>query len=165
MAAFIGNIDAKLDEKGRVFIPVSFRKVLGLDDKRLKSTTEDRPVVYMRKDPDRKCLVVYPDIVWEKKLNDLNSRLDEWSPDDQEILTQFVKDAAELSFDTQGRVLIPKRHLEQIGSTGELLFIGGVDRFTVWAKDEYEKVELSPADFARKLREKMTRKSENENNQ
>jgi MraZ protein len=164
MAAFIGNIDAKLDEKGRVFVPASFRKVLGFDDKRLKSTEEERPVLYLRKDPDRKCLVIYPENIWEKKLNDLNSRLDEWDPDDQAILTQFVKDAAELSLDTQGRVLIPRRHLEQIDAMGELLFIGGVDRFTVWAKGEYEKVELSPADFAQKLRDKMKRKSENETN-
>jgi MraZ protein len=49
MSTFIGNIEAKVDVKGRIFIPASYRKILSFTDK---------SVVVMRKDPDNNCLVI-----------------------------------------------------------------------------------------------------------
>ena len=52
---FLGNIEAKLDAKGRVFLPAAFRKVLqGAGEQGL----------VMRKDVFQPCLVLYPESVW-----------------------------------------------------------------------------------------------------
>jgi MraZ protein len=151
MSTFIGNIEAKVDVKGRVFIPASYRKLLSFPE---------RSVVVMRKDPDNNCLVIYPVNVWEQKLNELKSTLDEWNEQDQLILMQFVSDAEWLDVDAQGRVLIQKKYLQQIGVESDVLFVGSIDRFSVWSKSVYETAKLPSADFARLLREKMSRKSE-----
>jgi len=154
MSTFIGNIEAKADVKGRIFIPASYRKLLSFADKN---------VVVMRKDPDNNCLVIYPENVWTKKLDDLKSKLDEWDEQDQMLLMQFVSDAEWLDVDSQGRVLIQKKYLQQIGVDSEVLFVGGVDRFAIWSKAAYESAKFSSADFARLLREKMSRKQEPNN--
>ena len=57
MIRFLGNIEAKTDAKGRVFIPAGFRR-------QLQSASEERLV--LRKDVFQDCLVLYPDS-WAKE--------------------------------------------------------------------------------------------------
>ncbi len=153
MSTFIGNIEAKIDVKGRVFIPAAYRRMLA---------SGERNVVVMRKDPDNNCLVIYPENIWNQKLEDFKRNLDEWDPIDQMLLMQFVSDAEWLDVDSQGRVLIQKKYLQMIDVEAEVLFVGGVDRFALWSKDGYESAKLSSADFARLLRERMKKKPEQE---
>ena len=73
---FLGNIEAKIDTKGRVFLPVAFRKVLS-------SSGEER--IIMRKDVFQQCLVLYPESVWNEQLERLRSRLNRWNKAHQQI--------------------------------------------------------------------------------
>jgi MraZ protein len=154
MSTFIGNIEAKTDVKGRIFIPAAYRKILSFPEKN---------AVVMRKDPDNNCLVIYPEQVWEGMLADLKLKLDEWDEQDRMILMQFVSDAEWLDIDAQGRILISKKNLQMVGIESDVLFVGGVDRFSVWSKSVYESTRLSNVDFAKLLREKMSRKIEKPN--
>ena len=94
---FIGNIEAKTDSKGRVFLPACFRRILqaGGCDK-----------VMLRKDVYQDCLVIYPEESWNEQLNLLRSRLDRWNAKHQMIFRQFVADVEEV-------VLIPQRNITQ----------------------------------------------------
>jgi len=99
--------------------------------------------------------------VWNKKLDDFKSKLDEWNANDQMLLMQFVSDAEWLEIDSQGRVLISKKHLQLIGiENNEVLFVGMMDRFAVWGKSRFEQVKLTPVDFAARLKDKMTKQPE-----
>ena len=148
MSTFIGKYDAKADVKGRVFIPSIYRKILPEGEK-------DRLI--MRRDADNDCLVLYPETVWNKKIAELKANLDEWDAADQLLLMQFVSDAEWLDIDSQGRVLISKRYLDLIGiENNEVLFVGMMDRFAVWGRKRYEEVKLSHAEFAARLKEKMS---------
>ena len=73
MIRFLGNIEAKTDAKGRVFIPAGFRK-------QLQAVSEERLV--LRKDVFQDCLVLYPESVWfatqsdaEIMVPDVNGRI------------------------------------------------------------------------------------------
>ena len=148
MSTFIGKYDAKADVKGRIFIPSVYRKVL-------RDGEKDRLV--MRKDADNDCLVLYPESVWNKKIEELKLNLDEWDAGDQLLLMQFVSDAEWLDIDSQGRVLISKKYLDLIGiENNEVMFMGMMDRFAVWGRQRYEEVKVPAGDFAKRLREKMT---------
>ena len=57
---FLGNIEAKIDSKGRVFLPAAFRK-------ELQSAGEESLVV--RKDVFQPCLVLYPESVWNRQMD------------------------------------------------------------------------------------------------
>ena len=129
MKTFLGKIEAKIDAKGRVFVPSVFRKVF---------SEEDRERVVVRMEADEKYLVVYPESVWNKQVLDLQSKLNEWDPEDQMLLMQFVGDAEMLDFDAQGRVLLPKRLQTRLGGDSELIFVGMVDRIALWSKSKYE---------------------------
>ena len=106
MSTFIGNIEGRLDEKGRIFVPAGYRKIL--------AEAESKRIV-MRRDTDNECLMFYPEQVWNEKVETLRAALDEWNPEDQLILMQFMADAEYLEMDGQGRILLQKKNLETIG--------------------------------------------------
>lgn len=150
MSTFIGKYEAKADVKGRVFIPSVYRKIL---------PESDREKVVMRCDAENECLIIYPVDVWNTKLEEFKSKLDEWNPVDQMLLMQFVSEAEWLDIDNQGRVLIQKKHLQKIYvDNAEVLFVGMIDRFAVWSKAKYEQSRLSSADFAALLKDRMMKK-------
>ncbi len=152
MATFIGKYEAKVDAKGRVFVPSVYRRLL---------PEGERDRLVMRKDADNDCLIIYPESVWNSKIEELKSNLDEWDPDDQLLMMQFVSDAEWIDIDSQGRVLLQRRFLEMIGvENNEVMFVGMMDRFAVWGRSRYESSKLSPQDFAARLREKMKRQPE-----
>lgn len=147
MLTFIGNHSAKVDAKGRVFIPSGYRKILF-------DNNQERFV--MRKDTDKECLILYPENVWNEKVKVLKANLDEWNGDDQLLLMQFVSDAEWLDIDNQGRVLISKRHLGMMSiESNEVLFVGMMDRIAIWSKKRYEQIKIPMVDFAQRIKEKM----------
>ena len=148
MATFIGNTEARLDEKGRMFIPATYRKILA---------ELDSPRVVMRRDTDNACLVIYPEPVWNAKVEQLSGALDEWDPDDQMLLMQFVADAEWLEPDSQGRITLGRRNLQQIGATGDLIIVGMMHRFAVWDKETFQEKRLDKRDFAGRIRKRMAR--------
>ena len=152
MSTFIGKYEAKADVKGRIFIPSAYRKLL---------PDGEREKVVMRRDAENECMILYPEHVWNAKVEQLKATLDEWNPADQMLLMQFVADAEWLDIDSQGRVLIAKRHLQSISvENSELLFVGMIDRFAVWGKNRYEQSKMSQTDFAKILKERTMKQSE-----
>lgn len=149
MTTFIGNIEARLDEKGRIFIPAGYRKILAEYDSRR---------LVMRRDPENECLIFYPEEVWNEKLESLHGQLDEWNPDDDMLLMQFTSDAEFLEPDNQGRVLLAKRNLEPIGVSQDVLFVGMLNRFALWAPDRFAARRVDAREFAAMLRKRMTKK-------
>ena len=143
MKTFLGKIDAKLDAKGRVFVPSVFRKVL---------SEEERERVVVRMEADEKYLVVYPESVWNRQVVELQSKLNEWDPEDQMLLMQFVGDAEVLEFDAQGRVLLPKRLQTRMGLEGEVVFVGMVDKIAMWSKSMYEEQFAVKAKLSERLK-------------
>lgn len=147
MSTFIGKYDAKADVKGRIFIPSAYRKLL---------PDGEKEKVVMRKDVENACMIIFPENVWNNKVEDFKSKLDEWNPIDQLLLMQFVSDAEWLDIDSQGRILLSKKHQQAIGvDNSEVLFVGMIDRFAVWSKSKYEEARLNPTDFSALLKERM----------
>ena len=144
---FIGNIEAKTDSKGRVFLPACFRRILqqGGCDK-----------VMLRKDVYQDCLVIYPEENWNEQLNQLRSRLDKWNAKHQMIFRQFVADVEELSIDSNGRILLPKRYLSMASIKQEVRFIGMDDIIEIWAKEKLEQPFMASDEFSRELEKIMT---------
>ena len=151
---FIGNIEAKTDSKGRVFLPACFRRILqaGGCEK-----------VMLRKDVYQDCLVIYPEESWNEQLNLLRSRLDKWNARHQMIFRQFVADVEELNIDSNGRILLPKRYMNMACINQEVRFIGMDDTIEIWAKEKAEKPFMTPVEFGEELEKIMTNKIEHNN--
>lgn len=143
---FLGNMEAKTDSKGRIFVPASFRKTL-------QNAGED--FLVLRKDIFQDCLVVYPGSVWEREIAMLRARLNKWNRDQQQIFRQFVLDAERIELDSNGRILIPRRYLQLVDIETDVRFLGVDDTFEIWAKEKLEKPLVSPDEFSTKIQELM----------
>lgn len=146
MLQFLGNMEAKADAKGRIFVPAIFRK-------RLQSEGEE--FLVLRKDIFQECLVLYPGSVWEKEIEMLRGRLNKWNKEQQQIFRQFVLDAERLEMDANGRILISKRYLQMVSIESDVRFLGVDDTIEIWAKEKLEKPLVDPDEFSSKLQQLM----------
>ncbi len=153
MDRFLGNIEAKADVKGRLFIPALFRK-------QLQAASEERLI--MRKDIFQDCLVLYPESVWNEELNELRGRLNKWNATHQQVFRQFVSDVEIITPDSNGRILIPKRYMQMAGINTDVRFIGVDNTIEIWAKAKADQPFMNPEEFSRELEKVMNNKAINE---
>lgn len=144
---FLGNIEAKTDAKGRVFLPATFRKVL---------QAEREQVLVMRKDVHQKCLVLYPESTWNRRMDALLEKINEWDDVGQQVLRQYVSEAEVVTLDGNGRFLIPKRYLQLADIEQGVKFIGVNDAIEIWAAEKTQQPFLPQEEFAAKLKAIMT---------
>lgn len=143
---FLGNIEAKLDTKGRAFLPATFRKVL-------QASGED--VLVLRKDVFQQCLVLYPESVWNEQLDQLRSQLNRWRPAHQQMLRQFVSEAEVVTLDGNGRFLISKRLLAAAGMESDIQFIGMDNTIELWAPVLLDKTLMTDEAFGKEFEDVM----------
>ena len=144
---FLGNIEAKTDAKGRVFLPATFRKML--------QASGDEALV-LRKDIFQDCLVLYPESVWNEQMDTLRSKLNRYNAQHQRIFRQFVSEVEMLTLDGNGRFLIPKRYLTMAAIRQEVKFIGMGDTIEIWASEKVEESKMSGDEFGEALEDLMT---------
>lgn len=125
--SYIGRSDAKIDKGCRIYIPSSFRKVMG-----------EETTFVARLDMTERYLVVYTRAAWDKLVDSLKSRASEWDVDDQEVILQINDEAIHLQIDDQGRFQIPKKIAEFLEFKGDVTFAGMTDRFAIWGKERYD---------------------------
>jgi len=143
---FLGNIEAKTDAKGRAFLPAVFRKVLN-------ASGEESLV--LRKDIFEPCLVLYPESVWNERMDALRKRLSRWSRRDQMIYRQYVTDVEMITLDGNGRFLIPKRYLKMANIDQQIRFTGMDDCIEIWTNSENNEPFMSAEEFSKAMEETM----------
>ncbi len=146
MFGFLGNIDAKIDAKARIFVPASFRKAI---------LSEGQSSLVLRKDVFQNCLVLYPDKVWQAELDQLKAKLNNWDKMQKQVFRQFVVSAERIEMDSNGRILIPKRYLQMIGATSDVTFLGMDDTIEIWSKDALDATLLDTEDFGKQIQDLM----------
>ncbi len=147
---FIGTIEAKLDSKGRVFIPASFRRGL---QQAAGESGETRLV--MRKDVFEDCLVLYTEAEWYGRLDELRNRLSVWNKNEQAIMRQYVTGAEWISLDSSGRILIPKRYMHMANIDNQVTFVGMDSTIEIWSTQHLAQL-TSDNEFASAVQDVMT---------
>jgi MraZ protein len=143
---FLGNIEAKIDTKGRAFLPAIFRK-------QLQAGGEERLV--MRKDVFQSCLVLYPESVWNAQMDQMRSQLSRWNRRQQQVFRKFVSEVELLVLDGNGRFLIPKRYQRMAEIEQDVKFIGMGDVIEIWSGIKVEEQQMASEDFEQALEQMM----------
>lgn len=127
---FRGCFEHTIDEKGRVSIPATFRKVLlGQQDERL--------IVTKFILNSFRCLDVYPQAEWEHLEQELikKPRFDE---NFFKLETFYLANAQECIVDKQGRILLPPLLREYAGLQKDVMFAAALKKFRVWDKGTWQ---------------------------
>ena len=143
---FIGTTDAKLDAKGRVFLPSDFRKQLAESD----------ATFVLKRDVYQPCLVMYTQQVWEMELAVLQNRLDRWNPKHAMLYRQFMAGTEVVTLDANGRFLLPRKMAEACHINSRTVrFVGVDDRIEVWDVEQFDQCMLNDADLAQLMAQEM----------
>jgi MraZ protein len=152
MATFIGDYPCKVDVKGRIILPMAFKK-------QMPPAAQDHFVV--RKDIFENCLVLYALDDWNRQLEKIRKRINPYNREHNMFLRNFFKGTAELTLDSNNRMLIPKRLLDIIGAERDVVLAGEDGRIEIWAASVYDTIGMAADDFAN-LAEKLLGGSLNE---
>lgn len=138
MTSFIGDILCKIEAKGRFLFPAGLKKQLEKGQEKF----------VIKKDIYENCLVLYTFEEWQKQIDFIRSKLNPYNKQHSRFLREFYRDTAEVSMDSSGRMLIPKRLLELVNINKEVYLLGLDNKIEIWAKEIYEQVEHSEDEFA-----------------
>ena len=140
MIKFFGEHSAKVDDKGRVVFPAAYKGIMPAEG-------DMRFVV--RKDTFANCLEMYTYSEWERQSEEVRSRLNPaFNESHAKFWRAYLHNCAVVERDAKlGRISIPRKLLEIIGVTKEVVFSGNDYKIEIWAKESFESSVISNEEF------------------
>lgn len=122
---FIGEYQHTIDEKGRVSIPVKYRKLLG-------------KIAVVTKGLDE-CLFLYTQGEFKKEVADKLSGLSFAKANNRALSRHMLAGAMDVEIDGQGRVMLPE-YLREFAKMKKNVIIAGLyNRLEIWDRGLWEK--------------------------
>ena len=141
---FRGESQHKVDTKGRVSIPASFRRVLEASDPNWQHG--DNPeLVIVYGDARRQYLECYTMEAIEE-VDAKIANLPRGSMARKVLERMFNGQSLPTTVDETGRLVLPAKLRKKIGLDGEAFFIAAGDTFQIWNPDTFNEVEAAEAE-------------------
>lgn len=142
MVLFLSTYTNKVDKKGRVSVPAPFRAVLSKQD-------------FLG-------IVIYGSFINDciegcgmdriEKLSDSIDMLDPYSEERDAFATTILGGSIQLSFDSEGRVLLPESLMKLADITDRAVFVGKGKTFEIWEPEAYCRYEDRARTLAKRER-------------
>ena len=126
---FLSTYENKLDKKGRVSVPASFRSYLS-------SMGYNGVVCY----PSFNNLSI--EACYQSRIEKLSNSIDSLNPFEEKrdvFATSVLADSVDLQFDSEGRISIPSKLLRHAKIKQAMLFVGQGKTFQIWEPKLFEK--------------------------
>lgn len=136
---FLSTFLNKIDKKGRVSIPSSFRSLLNQGFSGI--------IVY--ESISNKCIEACS-LERIKKLSDGIDDLDPYSDERDAFSSIILGGSVKLSFDSEGRVMLPENLMKFADLTDKACFVGKGKTFEIWEPNRYEEHYRKAKEFAKK---------------
>lgn len=144
-----GEYECKMDSKGRIRVPSPLLRQLG----------DNAPYTFFINRGFEKCLMIYPEKVWESTLEKINE-LNVYRSEDRNFIRYFFRGVSDVTTDTADRILLNKGLLDYAGIRKDVILFAYLDRIEMWDKKTYDEwLNREPEDFA-KLAERVLGKTE-----
>ncbi|MEI6847361.1 MAG: division/cell wall cluster transcriptional repressor MraZ [Chlorobiaceae bacterium] len=132
MAGFIGKEIHAVDEKGRLMIPVRFRRKFRLSVSDCNGDSYSGQVVelYIRKSPDYS-LELYEPCIWGG-IQKVIAALSDFNPEERLLKTLMYESLDIVELDRQGRVALSREFLEHAGISKDVVLIGADTKIILW---------------------------------
>jgi MraZ protein len=149
MGLFLSTIVNKVDRKGRVSVPASFRTTL--------SQQIFQGIIAYRS--FTASCIEGCGMDFMERLSDSTQTFDAFSPEQEDISALIFADARQLAWDPEGRILLPEDLIEHAGLTETAAFVGKGQTFQIWQPEAYKAMEAEIRARALKNRPTLPLKS------
>ena len=126
---FLSTYENKLDKKGRVSVPASFRSYLS-------SMGYNGVICY----PSFNNLSI--EACYQSRIEKLSNSIDSLNPFEEKrdvFATSVLADSVDLQFDSEGRISIPSKLLRHAKIKQTMFFVGQGESFQIWEPKLFEK--------------------------
>ena len=143
----IGEYYCKLDSKGRLLLPSSFKEQLGVA---LEEGFVLRPSLF------GDCLELFGMSDW-RAMQEKLGRLNPFKAENVMLIRRFNAGARMVKVDANGRLQIPKDLMDKTGLVKEVVMTSLIDRMQIWDRSmkEIEDSKISEKEFAEMLTAKL----------
>lgn len=138
MANFIGDYRCKVDAKGRILFPAGLKKQLEASGN----------CFVIKKDLFEQCLVMYTSEEWERQNEIIRNQINSFNKEHNRFLRGFYRGSAEIELDNSGRLLIPKRLLDEAGIDKDIVLSGQYSKIELWSEAKYDSIAENEEEFA-----------------
>ncbi len=136
---FIGTFENKVDRKGRVSVPASFRQAL--------AAQSYNGIIAFRSYRANAIEACGMDFI--EKLNEQVSSYDFFSETQDDLATMIFADSLQMPFDSEGRIILPTAFTEHAGITERAAFVGKGRTFQIWQPEALEAEKAAARERAR----------------
>ncbi len=142
MDEFVSSFTNKIDTKGRVSVPASFRAVLA---------KEQSDEIFCHPALDSAALDAGgPRLV--KHIRGLLEDLAPYSDEKDQLATALFGESEYLKIDSDGRIVLPQRLRDVAGFRNQVTFVGLGDKFQMWEPEQFEDARNAARSKVRDLR-------------
>ena len=130
---FLSTFENKLDKKGRVSVPASFRSYLS-------NLGYNGVICYPSF--NNICIEAWP----QDRIEKISSAIDSLNPFEEKkdyFATSILSESINLQFDSEGRILITNKLLKHAKIKNSMLFVGQGKTFQIWEPTNYEKFKVT----------------------
>ena len=130
---FLSTFENKLDKKGRVSVPASFRSYLS--------------------NMGYNGIICYPSFnnqsieAWpQDRIEKISNTIDTLNPFEEKkdyFATSILSESINLQFDSEGRILLTKKLLKHAKITSSMIFVGLGKTFQIWEPTNFEKFRVT----------------------
>lgn len=142
---FLSTYKNKVDKKCRVSIPSQFRTAL--------SNSSFQGVI-LHKSIANNCIEGMG-LERLEKITEMIDNLDPFSPEKDAFETVILGGSVQLSFDSEGRVILPVEMVERYGINETAIFVGKGSSFQIWSEEEFAKHSEDSRKIALENRDKI----------
>jgi len=143
MPLFLSKFDNKVDKKGRVSVPAPFRATLA---------GQSFPGIVAYPSIGQAQCIEGCDIAYMERLSESIEEFPPFSDEYEAFATKILGGAHQLSFDSEGRIVLPDPLLSYSGIAARALFVWRGKTFQIWEPEAFRVFEETAAKIAREKR-------------
>lgn len=146
LALFTSTYTNKVDKKGRVSVPAQFRTL---------TSAQGMNGIWAFPSLD------YPAIdgcgaTYFERLSEMVDQLPPFSEEREAFQTAIFGAAHQLSFDGEGRIILPESLIVHAGISENVVFVGLGQQFRIWEPTAFAEVSAKAAELTRKSRASLS---------
>ena len=130
---FLSTYENKLDKKGRVSVPASFRSYLS-------NLGYNGVICYPSF--NNQCIEAWP----QDRIEKISNAIDSLNPFEEKkdyFATSILSESINLQFDSEGRILLTSKLLKHAKIKNNMLFVGQGRTFQIWEPATFEKFRVT----------------------
>lgn len=125
---FIDTITNKVDAKGRVSLPAEYRAIV--------KTLSTEIVCY--RSLSSPCIEGCTEELLEKLAADIETSMDFFSQEQDDLTSIIFGDAKKFSFDSTGRIVLSEKLISHANISDTAVFVGKGKKFQIWSLENWE---------------------------